>query len=224
MKRSMQAALLLMAAVASYQVGTMASGSSLPSMPARTMTPEERAIEAYNNGLQHRDKGKKAEEQRATAKEADQPKLEKKAREEFEKALKDFSRARDLNPKLYQAYNGMGFAYRKLGDHTKALEFYDQALAMAPGFPEATEYRGEAYLGLNRIDDAKEAYLELFGSDRKEADALMAAMKTWVTARRANAGGVDAAAISAFEAWINERAQTAKLTASMALDANRHGW
>ena len=61
-----------------------------------------------------------------------------------------------------QAYNGMGYSYRKLGDYTKALENYDRALQLAPKFPDAIEYRGEAYLALNRLDDAKQAYLTLF--------------------------------------------------------------
>ena len=94
----------------------------------------------------------------------------------------------------------MGYAYRKTGDYAKALEMYDRAISMAPGFyPEAVEYRGEAYLSLNRVDDARKAYLDLFAADRKQADALMAAMKTWVTARRANPAGVDAASIDALE-------------------------
>jgi hypothetical protein len=40
----------------------------------------------------------------------------------------------------------MGFALRKTGEPVKALEMYDKALALAPGFPDALEYRGEAYL------------------------------------------------------------------------------
>ena len=65
----------------------------------------------------------------------------------------------------------MGFAYRKTGDYAKALEMYDQAIKMAPGFfPEAVEYRAEAYLALNRIDDARQSYLDLFAADRKQAD------------------------------------------------------
>ena len=85
----------------------------------------------------------------------------------------------------------MGFAYRKTGDYAKALEMYDKALALQPGFPDAIEYRGEAYLGLNRIDDAKQAYLELFASDRKQADILMKAMTDWVAERHTDPAGVD---------------------------------
>jgi tetratricopeptide (TPR) repeat protein len=225
MRRSVQAALLLAAGVAMYQGVMVAESAKMPTpATSRMMTPEEMAVQAYNSGVSHRDKGNKAEQQLTTAKESDRTKLEKKAAEEFGKALKDFQRASDLNPRLFQAYNGMGFAYRKLGDYTKALEYYDKALQMAPGYPEATEYRGEAYLALNRIDDAKKAYLELLAADRNQAAMLMTAMKQWVEKRRADPAGVDAATVTAFETWIQERSETAKLTASLGLGGQARGW
>jgi hypothetical protein len=60
MTRAIQAALLLAAAVAMHQ-GTMAAETSkmpAPSMPTRMVTPEGMAVEAYNNGVSHRDKGR----------------------------------------------------------------------------------------------------------------------------------------------------------------------
>ena len=227
MTRPIQAALLLAAAVAMYQGAMSAEGTKMPAPsggPSRMMTPEEMAVETYNSGLSHRDKGKKAEQQLADAKESDRTKLEKKAADEFGKALKDFKRAADLNPRLYQAYNGMGYSYRKLGDFTKALEYYDKALGMAPGFPEAIEYRGEAYLALNRVDDAKKAYLELLASDRNQAALLMTAMKGWVEKRRTDPAGVDPSTVSGLESWILERSEAAKLTASMGVTGRSRGW
>lgn len=188
------------------------------------MTPEERAIESYNSGIEHRDKGLKAELKATTVQAADRDKEQKKSLDEYQKALKDFKKAAESDPKLFQAYNGMGFAYRKTGDFAKALEMYEQALQMAPGFPDAIEYRGEAYLALNRIDDAKQSYLTLFASDRKQADILMKAMTDWVAKRRVDPAGVDAAALAAFESWIKERGTLANETAAMALAQNRSTW
>src|SRR4029078_7221731 len=105
----------------------------------------------------------------ATADPKEKAKATDKAKKEYEKALKDFKNAASNSPDMYQAYNGMGFAYRKTGDYLKSLEMYDKALQLKPGFPDAIEYRGEAYLGLNRIDDAKKAYLEVLAGDRKQA-------------------------------------------------------
>ena len=86
------------------------------------MSPEERAVEAYKSGDEHRVKGKKLEEEALRKTGADAEKTTAKAKSEFEKSLKDFKNAAKLNPELFQAYNGMGYAYRKTGDYAKALE------------------------------------------------------------------------------------------------------
>jgi len=227
-----KAGVLLAATVAFYQVTAWASGSSSSSIPAPAappgggmpmMTPEEMARGAYNSGIDHKDKGLKLE-QKAATEQKDQQKNLTKAKSEYEKSLKDFKKASELAPNLFQAYNGMGFAYRKMGDYTKALEMYDKALQMAPGFPDAIEYRGEAYLALNRVEDAKQAYMELFASDRKQADLLMKAMVDWVARRHADPAGVDPAALSTFESWIKERSTLAGQTAHMALAAQHESW
>lgn len=230
MFRMLRSTVLLVAAVGVAHVGILASGSSAPapsgggSSSLPSMTPEERAVAAYKSGDDHRVKGKKLEEEAAAKKGTDAEKTTAKARSEFEKSLKDFTNAAKLNPKLAPAYNGMGYAYRKTGDYAKALEMYDKALALAPGFPDAVEYRGEAYLGMNRVDDAKQAYLELFASDRKQADILMKAMSDWVAKRRVDAAGADPASVSALESWIKERSALAGQTASMALAAQHDTW
>lgn len=232
MKGSLKYALVVAATVAASQAIPMANGSSAPagpgagSVPARPLTPEERANEVYNSGIEHRDRGNKYEKDALNAKKPeDRVKSEGKAKGEYEKALKDFEKAIGLSNAHFAAYNGMGFSYRKLGDYKKALEMYDKALQLAPGFSDAVEYRGEAYLGLNRIDDAKQAYLELLGLNRKNADMLMTAMRTWIAARRAEPAGLDAATIDAFDAWVKERAGLAQQTASMSLaSAHRGSW
>ena len=214
MNRIWKAGLLLAAAVAIWPLNLGANGRSMPSgSPMREMTPEEMARDAYNSGIRHKDNGIRIE--------ARNP---QKARGEYEKALKDFQRATQLVPNLFQAYNGMGFAYRKTGDYEKALEMYGTALQMAPGFPDAIEYRGEAYLALNRIEAAKQDYLELFASDRKQADILMKAMGDWVTERKAEPAGVDPATLTAFESWIKERAALAGQTVSMGLTPVHSAW
>src|SRR5499426_4500617 len=193
MFRMLRSAVVLAAAVGVAHVAILASGSSVPA-PApggggssmSSMSPEERAVEAYRSGDDHRVKGKKFEEEATTKKGADIEKTLAKAKSEYQKSLKDFTSAAKLNPKLAPAYNGMGYAYRKTGDYAKALENYDQAIELAKPqvFVEAVEYRAEAYLGLNRIDDARQAYLDLFALDRAQADSLMEAMKKWVASHK----------------------------------------
>jgi tetratricopeptide (TPR) repeat protein len=223
MKQTVGAVILLGASVALYQAVALASGSSMPSAPSAgssmpSRSPEEMAIGAYNSGIDHKDKGLKLEATAlATSDEKARAKAENNAKKEYERALKDFKSAASGSPQMYQAYNGMGFALRKTGDYAQALEMYDRALTLKPGFPDAIEYRGEAYLGLNRIDDAKKAYLEILAADRKQADTLMAAMQKWIEQKKVNPAGVDPAVVSGLETWVKERAEIAKETMAMGL-------
>ena len=233
MFRMFRTSVLIASAVGLAHVGIFANGSGAPSAPAGgggsslpMLTPEERAIAAYKNGDEHRVKGKKLEEEAATKKGADIEKTLAKAKSEYQKSLKDFTNAAKFNPQLAPAYNGMGFAYRKTGDYAKALEMYDQAIELAKPkfFSEAVEYRGEAYLALNRIDDARKAYLELFAADRAQADSLMDAMKKWVATHKTDPAGVSPEAVTGFEKWLDERDGLAKQTRLMGTTSRYAGW
>jgi len=122
---------------------------------------------------------------------------------------------------MAEAWNGLGYSQRKLGDYDTALASYERALTLKPGYPEATEYRGEAYLALNRIDDAKQAYLDLFATNRTLADTLMTAMKKWITAQKS---GANQAAAADLAKWVEERAQIAAQTASLTRESTATGW
>ena len=227
MSRSVKALVALVAlSLGLYQMGSLANGIPVPSnAPAAARTPEERAVVEYNRGLDNRNRALKAEEQAAkSTKEPDRAKHEKKALEEYRRAFKSFEDAAKLNPSLPQAWNGMGFAQRKLGDPAKALESYDRALLLAPNFPDAIEYRGEAYLALNRIDDAKQAYLALFALDRKQAELLLKAMSVWVDQRKSAPNGVDPAAVSDLDKWVAERAAIAQQTRLMGRHTAYRSW
>ena len=53
------------------------------------------------------------------------------------------------------AWARLGYAHRKLRNYDKSLAAYDRALARNPRNRAALEYLGEAYVELNRIEDAK---------------------------------------------------------------------
>jgi tetratricopeptide (TPR) repeat protein len=230
MSRGFAFVCVVAAAAAIQQSAVGANGSAVPSAPSGgssssmpVVTPEQIAAQAYNSGISHKNKGLKLEADAAKAAK-DREKNLAKAKDEYGKALKDFKKALDLKPDAFQAYNGMGFALRKTGEPVKALEMYEKALQLAPGFPDAIEYRGEAFLALNRIDDAKAAYLELFAKDREQAGQLMKAMTEWVASRQAEPAGVDPGAVAAFDTWIKERAKVAALTVNMSLASNHAAW
>jgi tetratricopeptide (TPR) repeat protein len=216
------------ALVSASQIAARANGVSVPSAPSSPgspATPDSMAIDAYNSGMSHRDRAVKADNQVLKDKnDADRAKSQAKSRDEYQKALADFQRAVDLNPRMPQAYNGLGYAYRKLGDYARALENYDRALRLNPKFVDAIEYRGEAYLGLNQLDDAKQAYMALFAMNRKQADLLMNAMNDYVAKKKVDPGGVDPTTLSEFEAWIRERATVAEQTKQMAINVRQPSW
>ena len=206
---------------------TFGAGSGpMPSMPrVETASPEDQARDAYNAGVRAVDKadGLAAD----AARQADARKQQKmldKAQSSYSGAQKKFSRATELNPRLAEAWNYLGYTNRKLGDYPAALSAYDRALALKPGFPEAIEYRGHAYLGLNRINDAKQAYLALFGSHRQLAAQLLAGMQEWVGSHRGNPAGVDAASLDAFASWVDERSAIAGQTASLTREGVSARW
>ena len=213
---ALAAALLLPAA------GFADGGSSLPppGKPAagRTLSPEEQATELYNDGNSYRDKAAALEQEAAAEPDAKKKeKLEKKALDKHESSIKKFAAATEKNPSLYQAWSNLGYAYRKTGKYTESLQAYDHALQIAPGYTPAIEYRGEAYLGLNRLDDVKAAYMALFTQDRFHADQLAAAIDKWIQKKRTEPSGVDSAALDSFAAWAAERKQLASQTSSLQL-------
>ncbi len=188
--------------------------SSMPSAPRKT--PEEQAVEHYNAGLKMRDKALALLKEAARAGgDKDRAKLENKAQKEFGRAISQFRTATEKNPRFYQAHSDLGFALRKTGDYAAALESYDRALSLAPDYTPAIEYRAEAYLGLDRVEDAKKAYLTLFPSDRGRSDELLEAMKGWVEKRRAEPGPLTPDAVQEFSRWVAQREELAGQTPSV---------
>jgi tetratricopeptide (TPR) repeat protein len=190
------------------------SGSTAPEVPRKS--PGEEAAELYNSGIQHKDKAVALQkEAAAAANEKDRAKLEKKATKEYQKAISDYRQATQVNNTLYQAHSDLGFCLRKTGDYTGALEAYNRALSLAPAYAPAIEYRAEAYLGLDKVEDAKKAYLDLFGSNRSHADELLGAMKGWVQKRQSDPGTMTPEMVQSFSTWIQEREELAKQTPSV---------
>ena len=132
-------------------------------------------------------------------------KLQKKINKEYRKSIDDLEKAIGYYPRFYQAHSSLGYALRKINRYDESLAAYNESLRINPSYHEAIEYRGEAYLGLNRLDDAKAAYMELFQSNRPLADQLIAAMLSWVAARRDDAGALDVALVEQFATWVDQR-------------------
>jgi tetratricopeptide (TPR) repeat protein len=194
MSRRLAGAVFALVFAGSAGSGLLAIRNKPQASDAPKKSPDAVATDALNSGLKRLETADQVE-----------AKNPKKARKEYEAALKDFQTASAAAPDNYRAHNGAGYALRKLGNYERALASYERALALAPMSSEAIEYRAEAYLGLNRLTDAKQAYMHLFVHDRTASSVLMKAMQTWVEKHRAQPAGVEPAAIDAFDAWVRER-------------------
>jgi tetratricopeptide (TPR) repeat protein len=204
-------AVLMVAALAVRPLPLQAAGGS----SAPSVSPDDQAAEAYDRGLRYRDEAWELEEKSATAEGPEQAKLLAKAQKEYEKAIRAFRTAIEASPRMHQAHGSLGYALRKTGAWEESVAAYNRALELEPGYTEAIEYRAEAYLGLNRLDEVKDAYLELFRTDRERADELMTAMQGWIEQRTADPAGLGAATIEEFAAWVSARAEVAGQTASL---------
>ncbi len=127
------------------------------------------------------------------------------------------------SPQFAEAWNALGYTQRKLGAFDDSLASYAKALELKPGYPEALEYRGEAYLRLNRIAEAKQAYLDLFAANRTIAATLLESMKEWLKAQQGS-HAVAASVITDFADWVKERSQIATQTAALTREGAAAGW
>ena len=219
-------ALAAYALVAAVPVTWAAGGSPMPSMPAaREQSPQDQAKSLYNDGIRD---VRKADGFQADANQlSDAGKKDKalrKAHDHYGSSQTKFLQAVKLEPNMYEAWNYVGYTNRKLGNYDIALAAYERALSLHPGYPEALEYRGEAFLALNRISDAQQAYLDLFAANRGLADKLLSAMKGWIDGQRTASSGSDATAVDALDKWVQERAQIASQTAALTREGAASSW
>jgi tetratricopeptide (TPR) repeat protein len=187
---------------------------AVPSAPI-DVKPDKAAAKAYAAGTKTMNKVHELEA--AMAKTTDPDKkanAQYKLDEDYGKALDQFTEVLRNKNDMYEAWSQVGYVHYRLGAYREAVDDYNHALALNPELLDAIEYRGEAYLSIDRLDDAKAAYMDLFFHARPRADQMMVLMQTWLQAHRAAANGVRPADIDAFDKWLQERDAIAKTTAS----------
>lgn len=212
LSRSLKPALVLF--LLTFASSVFAEGAA--PMQQQPRVPRDEAVMSYNDGLRHRDRAWKFEKELATTPDAGQKsKLEGKILKAYQAAVRSQRSAVRFNPSLFQGWAELGYALRKSGDHAAALEAYDKALSLQPNYAEAIEYRAEAYLGLNRTSEARDAYLLLYnGGDAARAKVLADAMARWLEQRSADPAGVPAEAIDELATWLTQRREISSHTAA----------
>lgn len=150
-----------------------AFGSKEKSPDQQASDSKKQAIAAYNDGVKHMESARKigqkgdsiyAYNYRATS--------DAKAKKEFQKATEDFESAIALNPRMPEAYNNLGYSYRKLGNLDKSLAAYAMAIELDTYFAQAREYRGETYLAMGDLPKAQDELNFLKQMKSQYADTL----------------------------------------------------
>jgi tetratricopeptide (TPR) repeat protein len=196
--------------------GSAPVGGSSGMASSPRMTPEQMAEMQYNDGLKQQEKADRLSAEAETATDTKKrTKTETDARKAYEKARGKFENAVKKDATMFQAHGALGYVRRRLGDFEGSLAAYAKALEIKPGYTPAIEYRGEAYMGLGRLDDAKAAYMELFNADRKRADELSGAMTKWVEAKRQDPTAVDPKTLEEFSTWLSQRLEIARQTTAL---------
>lgn len=85
---------------------------------------------------------------------------------EFEAIIKNIFYS---TPEL--AYNNLGWAYFGKGEYTRALEYFEKAVELSPGFSMAYNNMGKVLVKLDRNRDAMQAYRTAIRLSPRFADA-----------------------------------------------------
>jgi tetratricopeptide (TPR) repeat protein len=120
----------------------------------------------------------------------------------FAKARENFRTAVGADPGMKEGWNLLGYTSRRLGDYEESLQAYDKALALAPDYPEAIEYRAELFLLTGRLTQTREAYAVLQKFDPSYAGVLKQSLKDFIRSRQPFPAGVTPEERAAFEKWV----------------------
>jgi tetratricopeptide (TPR) repeat protein len=181
-----------------------------------TEKPDIAAAKAYKQAMKSLDKAKEYEAAAASAPNADKKaKALEKVDDAYNRALDQFTEALSNKSDMVESWDHVGYVHLKLGAYREAVDDYNHALTLKPDLLEAVEHRAEAFLAVDRLDDVRIAYMDLFNHAPDLAAQLMTAMQKWISDRQADPRGMRSSDIEAFGKWVSEREGIAKQTASL---------
>ncbi len=122
-------------------------GLTLGFLISGPLSGEQRAIEAYNQGV------------------------EAMNCEDLDQAITCFAEAIRLNPKFAEAYCNRGIVYDEKGEPDKAIADFTEAIRLNPKFTEAYHNRGVVYTEKGEPDKAIADYTEAIRLNPKFAEA-----------------------------------------------------
>jgi tetratricopeptide (TPR) repeat protein len=178
--------------------------------------PDAAARKAYKEAMKYMDKAKQYEAAAAAAGNPDKKAKERdKVEDAYSRALDEFTEALSNKGDMVEAWNNVGYVHLRLGAYQESIDDYNHALALKPDLMEAIEHRAEAYLAVDRIDDVRSPYMDLYNHEPALAAQLMAAMQRWLSDHQADPRGMRSSDITAFAKWLSERDGIAKQASSL---------
>jgi hypothetical protein len=184
--------------------------------PTTTEKPDAAARKAYKEAMKSLDKARQYEASAAAAGNPDKKAKEtEKMGDAYSRALDEFTEALSNKGDMVEAWDNVGFVHLRLGAYQESIDDYNHALALKPDLMDAIEHRAEAYLAVDRIDDVKAPYMDLYNHEPALAAQLMTAMQKWLSDHQADPKGMRPADIASFGKWLSERDGIAKQAASL---------
>jgi len=101
-------------------------------------------------------------------------------KEEYDKAIADYSQAIRLNPKDANAYIGRGDAWSDKGQYDAAISDFTNAVRLDPKSANARLSRGGAWLNKGELDKAIADFNDAVRLDPKNANAYLVRAATWI--------------------------------------------
>ena len=90
---------------------------------------------------------------------------------QYDKAIADFSRVIEIDPKSKEAYYDRGIAYATIGQVNKSIADYSRLIEIDPSYAKAYSNRGADYFNLGQLDKAIADYTVAIAIDPNYPDA-----------------------------------------------------
>jgi serine/threonine protein kinase/tetratricopeptide (TPR) repeat protein len=74
--------------------------------------------------------------------------------ENFDKAIEEFNKALELDPKFGRALNDLGYTYLRMGNYIKAIEHFKKYVSLHPDDANPLDSLAEAYFQMGKLEDA----------------------------------------------------------------------
>ena len=85
--------------------------------------------------------------------------------QQFDAAIKSFTRATELDPEFSPAWNALGYAYRPLGRYEEAERAFKRYIALIPNEPNPYDSYAELLLKIGRHDESIAMYRKALEAD-----------------------------------------------------------